>query len=219
MAVNKVLSKAGILPSVNVSESFGMPKSKRQIETVYPKDRSEWRRWLQDNHAAPSSTWLIYDKKGSGKQNLTYDQAVEEALCFGWIDSRPNTLDDQRWMQLFSPRKRKSPWSRLNKQRVEKLIKQGLMTPAGLEKIETAKQDGSWTLLDAIEDLKIPPDLEAALAASDAAQQYFMAFSPSSRKGILWWIESAKRPETRAKRIQETVTLAAENIKANYPRQ
>jgi uncharacterized protein YdeI (YjbR/CyaY-like superfamily) len=196
-----------------------MPKSERGVETVYPRDRSEWRRWLQDNHATNTGAWLIYDKKGSGKQNLTYDEAVEEALCFGWIDSRPNTLDDERWMQLFSPRKRKSPWSRLNKQRVEKLIEQGLMAPAGLEKIETAKQDGSWSLLDAIEELKLPPDLEKALAANDTAHQYFMAFSPSSKKGIFWWIESAKRPETRAKRIQETVTLAAQNIKANYPRQ
>ena len=196
-----------------------MSKSERQVETVYPQNRSHWRRWLQSNYAISSGAWLIYDKKGSGKQNLTYDEAVEEALCFGWIDSRPNTLNDDQWMQLFSPRKRKSPWSKLNKQRVEKLIEQGLMTPAGLEKIETAKKDNSWSLLDAIEELKIPLDLEEALAANDTAREYFMAFSPSSRKGILWWIESAKRPATRAKRIQATVTLAAQNIKANYPRQ
>lgn len=196
-----------------------MPKSGGQVENVYPKDRTEWREWLEDNCLTSTGVWLIYDKKGSGKPSLTYDEAVEEALCFGWIDSRPNTLDAARWMQLFSPRKPKSPWSKLNKQRIEKLVEQGLIAPAGLQKIEATKANGSWCLLDAIEELRIPTDLEAALAVNDIARRYFMAFSPSYKKGILWWIESAKRPETRAKRIQETVTLAAQNIKANYPRQ
>lgn len=195
-----------------------MPESERRAESVYPKNRIEWRKWLEDNCYTSAGVWLIYDKKGSGKQNLTYVEAVEEALCFGWIDSRSNILDDERWMQLFSPRKLKSPWSKLNKQRVKKLIEQRLMAPAGLQKIEAAKENGSWCLLDAIEELRIPADLEEALATNDAARRYFMAFAPSYKKGILWWIESAKRPETRAKRIRETVTLAAQNIKANYPR-
>lgn len=195
-----------------------MPESECRTENIYPNNRAEWRQWLEDNCSTSPSVWLIYDKKGSGKQNLTYDEAVEEALCFGWIDSRPNTLDDKRWMQLFSPRKAKSPWSKLNKQRIKTLVEQGLMASAGLQKIKAAKADGSWCLLDAIEELRIPADLEAALATNDAARRYFMAFGPSYKKGILWWIESAKRPETRAKRIQETVTLAAQNIKANYPR-
>jgi uncharacterized protein YdeI (YjbR/CyaY-like superfamily) len=163
--------------------------------------------------------WLIYYKKESGKPRVAYDEAVEEALCFGWVDSRPNALDEERYMQLFSPRKPKSPWSKLNKERAEKLIEQGLMTAAGLGKIEAAQRDGSWNRYDAVEDLTMPDDLASALAANPTANANFNAFSSSSKKVILWWIASAKRPETRLKRIQETVTLAAKNIKANHYRQ
>lgn len=191
----------------------------KKYEQFYAKDRHEWRAWLEANHATAPGIWLIYYKKESGKPRVDYADAVEEALCFGWVDSKPNMLDDERYMQLFSPRKAKSPWSKLNKSRVEKLIAQGLMMPAGLEKIEAAKQDGSWTAYDAIEELAVPPDLEEALAENEAARINFDAFPPSSKKNILWWIESAKRPETRAKRIEETVRLAAQNIKANHYRQ
>jgi uncharacterized protein YdeI (YjbR/CyaY-like superfamily) len=187
-----------------------------QLETFYAKDRKEWRAWLERNHQTSPGVWLIYYKKNSGKSRVPYDEAVEEALCFGWIDSRPNALDDERYMQIFSPRKPKSVWSKLNKQRVEALIQQGLMTEAGLQKIELAKQDGSWNKLDAIEELEIPEDLKNALEANEPANTYFNAFSNSSKKNILWWIESAKRPETRLKRIEETVTLAAQNKKANH---
>src|SRR5579883_642961 len=187
-----------------------------QLETFYAKDRKEWRAWLEKNHQTSPGVWLIYYKKNSGKSRVPYDEAVEEALCFGRIDSRPNALDDERYMQLFSPRKPKSVWSKLNKQRVEALIQQGLMTEAGLQKIELAKQDGSWNKLDAIEELEIPEDLKNALEANEPANTYFNAFSNSSKKNILWWIESAKRPETRLKRIEETVTLAAQNKKANH---
>ncbi len=190
-----------------------------EIETVYAANRQEWRAWLQANHATSAGIWLIYYKKESGKPRVSYDEAVEEALCFGWVDSRPNAIDDERYMQLFSPRKAKSPWSKLNKQRVEMLIQQGLMTPAGLAKIEAAQQDGSWTAYDAIEELAMPEDLALALAANETARQHFEAFPPSSKKNILWWIESAKRPETRAKRVEETVRLAEQNIKANHYRQ
>jgi uncharacterized protein YdeI (YjbR/CyaY-like superfamily) len=174
---------------------------------------------LEANHATSPGVWLISYKQGSGKPHVSYDDAVEEALCFGWIDSRVNKLDDEGHVQLYSPRKSKSPWSRTNKQRIEKLIDQGLMTEAGLAKIEAAKQDGSWSLYDSVEDLRVPADLEEALAANETAREHFEAFSNSSKKIILWWIESAKRPETRQKRIEETVSLAAQNIKANHPRQ
>jgi uncharacterized protein YdeI (YjbR/CyaY-like superfamily) len=197
-----------------------MPKKPSpQIATYYAKDRHEWRAWLEQNHASAPGIWLIYYKKESGKPRVAYDEAVEEALCFGWIDSRPNAIDDESYMQLFSPRKAKSPWSKLNKQRVEKLIAQGLMTPAGLAKIEAAQQDGAWNSWDSVEELTIPDDLRQALAADKTAEKHFMAFPPSSKKNILWWIESAKRPETRQKRIEETVRLAAQNIKANHYRQ
>ncbi len=196
-----------------------MAKSAQKIEQFYAKDRQEWRDWLAKNHASAPGIWLVYYKKESGKPRVEYAEAVEEALCFGWVDSRPNSLDDERYMQLFSPRKPKSPWSKLNKERVEKLIAQGLMMPSGLEKIEAAKKNGAWNTYDAIEELTMPADLSEALSKNEAAKTNFEAFPPTSKKNILWWIESAKHPETRAKRIEETVTLAAQNIKANHYRQ
>jgi uncharacterized protein YdeI (YjbR/CyaY-like superfamily) len=189
------------------------------LPRFYAKDRREWRTWLEEHHATAPGVWLIYYKKESGKPRVPYADAVEEALCFGWVDSRPNKLDDERFMQLFSPRKPGSPWSRLNKRRVEKLIEQGDMTAAWLAKVVAAKKDGSWSRLDAVEKLTIPKDLKTALAADVVARTNFMAFSNSSKKNILWWIESAKRPETRQKRIAETVALAARNLKANHYRQ
>ncbi len=196
-----------------------MPETNNQVELYYAKDRTDWRNWLETNHATSTGVWLVYYKKHTDQPSVAYSEAVEEALCFGWVDSRPNVLDDERYKQLFSPRKPKSPWSKLNKQRVEKLIQQGLMTSAGLEKIEAAMQDGSWSAYDSIEDLVIPSDLEQALTANTTANQNFQAFSNSSKKNILWWIGNAKQPATRLKRIEETVSLAAKNIKANHYRQ
>ncbi|HSD56654.1 MAG TPA: YdeI/OmpD-associated family protein [Methanotrichaceae archaeon] len=193
-----------------------MPKSEKQRPTVYAKDRNEWHDWLLKNHAVSSGVLLIYYKKGSGKLSVSYDEAVEEALSFGWIDSRVNSLDEERYMQVFTPRKPRSSWSKLNKQRVEKLIKRGLMTAVGMEKVEAAKRDGSWNTLDAIEDLKIPADFMEALSSNKKAHDNFMAFSDSSKKIILQWIRDAKRPETRKRRIDKTVELAGENKKP-YP--
>jgi uncharacterized protein YdeI (YjbR/CyaY-like superfamily) len=196
-----------------------MPKSSAERPTFYPRDRQEWRAWLETNHATSNAIWLVYYKKDSGQPTVTYDEAVEEALCYGWIDSTPNKLDDQRFMQLFSPRKAKSPWSGLNKRRIESLMQQDLMAEPGLAKIEAAQKDGSWTLYDDIETLTIPHDLQQALNENEAANTFFTAFNPSSKKGILWWIKSAKRPETRAQRIQETVRLAAVNKRAQFDRE
>ena len=162
---------------------------------------------------------MISFKKHTGQSRVAYAEAVEEALCFGWIDSVANVLDDDRSMQWFSPRKPGSGWSRLNKTRIEQLLAAGLMAPAGLAKIEAAKRDGSWTALDAAQALQIPPDLTAALAANATAQSYFDAFPPSVKRAILEWIGHAKKPETRAKRIEETVASAAKNIRANQWRQ
>ncbi|MEO8611186.1 MAG: YdeI/OmpD-associated family protein [Chloroflexota bacterium] len=195
-----------------------MAKTNQEPETFYAKDREEWRAWLLQNHNTSAGIRLIYYKKGSGKPRVAYEEAVEEALCFGWIDSVTNVIDDERYMQLFSPRKPKSPWSKVNKVRIEKMVAQGLMTDAGLQKIESAKADGSWSSYDGVDDLQVPDDLAQALAANETANQYFHAFSNSSKKIILWWITSAKRPETRQKRITETVKLAEQNIKANHPR-
>ncbi|HAA28290.1 MAG TPA: hypothetical protein DCE56_12160 [Cyanobacteria bacterium UBA8553] len=188
-----------------------MPKPNNQLETFQAKDRKEWREWLKKNHHTSLGVWLIYYKVKSGKPSVQYSEAVKEALCFGWIDSKVKSLDAERYMQIFTPRKRKSVWSKLNKQYIEELIEQGLMTEAGLVKIEAAKQDGSWNTLDAIEELIIPVDLKQALEANETAKRYFEAFSKSSKKNILFWIESAKRPETRLKRIEQTISSAAQN--------
>ncbi len=188
-----------------------MLKFDNQLETFYAKNRKEWREWLEKNHQSSVGVWLIYYKVKSGKPSVQYSEAVKEALCFGWIDSKVKSLDEERYMQIFTSRKPKSVWSKLNKQYVEELIEQGLMTQVGFEKIETAKQDGSWNKLDAIESLIIPTDLKQALEANETANQYFEGFSNSSKKNILFWIESAKRPQTRLKRIEQTINSAAQN--------
>ena len=193
--------------------------SKPPPNSIHPTTRAAWRTWLKQNHTRAEGVWLISYKKATGKPRFEYDEAVEEALCFGWIDSKGNKLDDERSMLWFAPRKARTGWSKPNKARVEKLIAAGLMAPAGLAKIEAAKQDGSWNALDAIEALEIPPDLAAALAANPIAQQHFDAFPRSAKRGILEWIANAKKPETSAKRVEETARLAAENIRANQWRQ
>jgi uncharacterized protein YdeI (YjbR/CyaY-like superfamily) len=187
--------------------------------SIHPKTRAAWRKWLQQNHTRAEGVWLISYKKATGKPRFEYDEAVEEALCFGWIDSKPNKLDDERSTLWFAPRKAGTGWSKPNKARAEKMIQARLMTPAGMAKIEAARQDGSWNALDAVEALEIPPDLAAALAANPIAQQYFDAFPRSVKRAILEWITNAKKPETRARRVEETTRLAAKNIRANQWRQ
>ena len=187
--------------------------------SFHPETRSEWRNWLEMNHTRTNGIWLVSYKKETGKPRFDYNDAVEEALCFGWIDSKPNKLDAERSLLWFALRKPKTGWSKLNKERAEKAIATGLMTQSGLAKIEAAKLDGSWNILDAIEALEIPPDLEEALATYETARLNFDAFPRSAKRGILEWISIAKKPETRAKRIEETAKLAAENIRANQWRQ
>lgn len=181
---------------------------------VHPKTRAAWRRWLAKNHAVSDGVWLVFYKRATGKPRVEYGEAVEEALCFGWIDSKAGTIDEERSMLTFTPRNPKSAWSKPNKQRVSKLIDEGKMTEAGLAAIATAKENGAWTALDAVEALIVPPDLAKGFASNRRAKVNFDAFSPSSKKVILRWIESAKRKETREKRVAETVRLAAQNIKA-----
>ena len=180
-------------------------------DTLFVKDRKTWRSWLVKNHAKQKGIWLVYYKKHTSKPTIAYEDAVQEALCFGWIDSTVRKIDEERYMQLFTPRKNGSNWSELNKRRVKKLIEQGIMTEAGLRKIEEAKKNGSWRNLDTVEKLKVPPDLLKALSANSKAKKIFEGLSPSRRKGFLWWIESAKTEITRTKRIAETVKLLLEN--------
>jgi uncharacterized protein YdeI (YjbR/CyaY-like superfamily) len=187
------------------------------VKTFYAKNQKEWRKWLERNHQSEKAVWLIFYKKGSGIQSTNYSEALEEALCFGWIDSKANKRDDESYYQYFAKRKTKSKWSKVNKEKVAILIEKGLMTPAGLESIEAAKQNGTWSALDEVEELIIPSDLQVLFDKNIVAFKNWEKFSRSVKRGILEWILNAKRPVTRQKRIVETVDLAKVNIKANFP--
>lgn len=186
-------------------------------ELVYPPTRADWRAWLAANHDKSPGIWLVRYRVGTAQPSVTYDELVEEALCFGWIDSLPRKLDDERFLILMTPRKPKSVWSKINKERVERLLAANLIAPPGLTAIEIAQANGAWSSIDESEALIIPDDLAAALAQNPAASDFFYGLANGYKKGILQWLNSAKRPETRQKRIEETVTKAAVGKKANYP--
>ncbi len=184
------------------------------------KSRAEWRQWLAEHHAQADGVWLVtYKKAADPKRYLSYDDIVEEAICFGWIDSLPRALDAERSMRLVAPRRPKSAWSAVNKARAARLVAAGRCVPAGLAAIERAKADGSWSKLDPVEALVTPPDLSRALARYKSASHYFASFPRSSKRIILEWIAGAKTEATRLKRIEETARLAAENRRANHWRQ
>lgn len=178
------------------------------IGTFYPASREEWREWLRENHSVQTAVWLIYYKKGSGKPTVSYSDAVDEALCFGWIDSKAKPLDHERFMQFFSRRKPASIWSRVNKAKVESLIDMGRMTDAGMACIDIAKVNGSWSILDDAEALIIPKDLGKAFKGKVAAKKYFVSLSRSDKRNILQWLTLAKKEETRKKRIDEVISSA-----------
>lgn len=181
------------------------------------KDRKAWRAWLQKNHAKATKAWLVIPHKGRTSADLDYNSAVEEALCFGWVDSTANKYDAVSSVQYFAPRKPQSKWSLTNHERAARLIQEGLMMPAGQAVIDLAKRSGTWEVLVTAQRTEVPADLQRALNKSKIALKHFTAFPPSSRRMILEWIASAKRDETRKKRIAETVALAAKNIRANHP--
>ena len=181
---------------------------------VHADDRATWRAWLEANHASTTGVWLVTWRPGSGRPSLDYEAAVEEALCFGWIDSTGHRLDDDRGEQYYARRKTRSPWAATNKARVERLIRDGRMAPAGLAAIEQAKANGSWEILDSVERLEIPDDLALALEVRPPAAANFAAFPPSARKMQLAWVAMAQRPETRAKRVIEIAAAAARNERA-----
>lgn len=175
----------------------------QEIEIFYPKTQKEWREWLQKNHRTKQSVWIVFYKKASSKPSLSWSIAVDEALCFGWIDSKKIAIDEEQSHQFFSKRKAKSTWSKVNKEKIERFIEQGLMTEAGFESIETAKQNGSWTILNEIDDLIMPEDLTLALNAKTNAMESFLSLSKSNKKLMLYNLMVAKRTETRQKRIAE----------------
>ena len=181
---------------------------------VHADDRATWRAWLQANHAIATGAWLVTWRQGSGRVGLDYEAAVEEALCFGWVDSTGGKVDDERGKLYFAPRKPRSVWAATNKARVERLIADGRMAPAGLAAIERAKANGSWEVLDSVERLEVPDDLAGALDRHPPAAANFAAFPPSARKMHLAWVAMAMRPETRAVRIAAIATAAARNERA-----
>lgn len=186
---------------------------KEPVEIFYVANRTEWRLWLQKNHPLKQSVWLVQYNKASSKPTISWRDAVDEALCFGWIDSKKISIDKTKSHQFFSKRKAKSTWSKINKEKIAQLIDDGLMTKAGLEIIEIAKQNGSWTILDDVEELLIPKDLEEELKTREDAMVYFLSLSKSVRKAILQWLVLARRQETRQKRITEIVELAGKKQK------
>jgi uncharacterized protein YdeI (YjbR/CyaY-like superfamily) len=194
-----------------------MPSFKQTLKEFEPRNRQALRDWLAKNHDKSPGIWLLLHKKGSDKTVITWHEVVEEVLCFGWIDSTPNKLDEQRYKLMITPRKPGSVWSKINKERIEKLVKEKLMMPPGLAKIEQAKKDGSWDTLNETDNLVVPPDLAKALTKNKTAKKNFEGFNPGSRKQILWYIFQAKQPATREKRIAETIAMAAVGLKANYP--
>ena len=183
---------------------------------VGPFDRAGWREWLIAHHAASKGVYLVSWRRRSGRTSVPYEDAVEEALCVGWIDSTGRNLDDERALQWFSPRRPKSGWARSNKERVARLEAAGLMLPPGLAAIEEAKRNGSWSLFDDVENLVVPDDLAAALAASPPARENWDAFSKSGRQMMLAWLLQARRPETRSGRVARITEAAARGERA-YP--
>ena len=175
----------------------------------HAEHRQQWRAWLEANHRSLPGVWLCSWRTDTGRPRCPYPEVVEEAICFGWIDSTANVLDDDRGLQLITPRKAKSTWTRLNRQRFDDLERAGLMTEAGRRAAEVAKGNGWWTILDPVEDLIEPDDLSAALDAEPPARLAWDGFPPGARKQMLWWVISAVRPDTRSRRIAEIVSRAA----------
>ena len=192
-----------------------MANKKAVIGEVYAQSRKDWRLWLESNHLKISQIWLVLYKKGSSLSSVNYEESVEEALCFGWIDSKPQKRDENCYLLFFSRRKPRSVWSAINKKRITKLAEAGLMQPAGLAAIETAKANGSWTSIDNVEAMIMPEELEYVFNTNPTARLFFDAFPASAKKGIYQWIASAKTDTTRMKRVLETVGLAEKNIRAN----
>lgn len=185
----------------------------KDVQKYCPSNRKDWRKWLELNHKKEDAVWLIFYKKKSRKHNLSWSDAVDEALCFGWIDSTKRTIDSDKYKQYFSKRKAKSNWSKINKDKVKTLIDQGFMEEEGYKSIEIAKDNGSWTILDEVEALLVPEDLKEELLNHKGAIAYFDSLSKSDKKILLYWVVSAKRSETRQKRILEIAECASKKLK------
>ena len=189
---------------------------KKEVEVFYPASLTAWKKWLEKNHLSKQAVWLVFYNKASDKKSIAWTDAVDVSLCFGWIDSKKVKIDEQRSHQFFSKRKTQSTWSKINKEKVQRLISNGLMSDAGFKSIEIAKQNGSWKILDEVEKLIIPKDLDKEFKTKKGSKDFFLSLSKSIRKAILQWLVLAKRPETRQKRITEIVELAGQQKKPKH---
>lgn len=190
-------------------------ETRGNIKTFYAKTISQWRKWLLKNHLLEKGVWLVINKKDAAITSITRDEALDQALCFGWIDSVANKRDEDSYFQYFAQRKPKSNWSGINKIKIARLIEEGQMHASGLKMVELAKETGTWTALEDVENLVIPDDLLKALKKTGDAFSNWNKFPASTKRGILDWIQQAKLAETRARRIEETARLAKDNIRAN----
>jgi uncharacterized protein YdeI (YjbR/CyaY-like superfamily) len=192
-------------------QGANVPKT-QSLPVVQPKSRKAWRAWLEKNHASSSGIWLVYAKKHTGIPSLTYAEAVEEALCFGWIDSLVHSIDDSRFKQIFTPRKETSAWSALNKKRVEQLIASRQMTVAGMKMIELAKTNGRWNAHAKTDALTMPPELKKALDGNGTAKKNWHTYTASQQKAFLRMVADAKTPETRAKRVARVLEIVGQKL-------
>ncbi|MEM1324670.1 MAG: YdeI/OmpD-associated family protein [Bacteroidota bacterium] len=193
-------------------------EQKDGFEIVFADTAAAWRAWLLAHHEQDESVWLVIYKKDSSISSVYYNEAVDEGLCFGWIDSKPNKRDADSYYQFFSKRNPKSNWSKVNKDKIERLLAEGKMHESGLDMVRHAKATDTWDALNDVDNLIVPDDLQAVFDEQPTAFEHWNAFPPSTRRGILEWIFNAKRPDTRAKRIREAVEKAAQNIRANQYR-
>jgi uncharacterized protein YdeI (YjbR/CyaY-like superfamily) len=176
-----------------------------KLGEIHPKTRAGWRSWLKENHAKCDGVWLIYYRASTGKRRLSWEDAVREALCFGWIDSKVKPIDDARYKQIFTPRKPRSGWSKINKQYIAELIEAELMTEAGLRAVDIAKKNGAWSLLEPVDALIVPAELESALRRSERAREAYEALPKPAKRSMLYSLYSAQREDTRAKRLAEAL--------------
>jgi len=184
----------------------------KDLPEFQPKSRKAWRTWLQKHHTSSSGIWLVYAKKHTGIPTLSYDESVEEALCFGWIDSLRHPVDDKLWRMVFTPRKPKSAWSGPNRLRVAAMIKAGQMTEAGMKMVTLAKKTGTWDALQHVEQLQTPADLQKAINANPTAKKHWPTYAPGLKKIFFYRLNSAKREETRTRRITAIVDIIARNL-------
>ena len=190
------------------------PKNGKEMPVISFASLEGWRKWIAENHAKSNGVWLRFFKKDSGEKTVTYSEALEEALCYGWIDGQVNKFDDQSYIQRFTPRRPKSIWSKRNTEKAERLIREGRMKKAGMEQVELAKADGRWQqAYDSSTNMKLPEDFLHELSKNKKAKTFFDGLNKANQYAIAWRLQTAKKPETREKRLKEIIVMMSEGKK------